>query len=463
MRRPLDWAGDANAILWTKPQDVRLEYLPYRYPTRSAVTLEAEIRQIESCMKKRYPRLKIGRLTDDTLSVVGYGPTLHDTWKDIKHPCITVSGALDFLQDRGIIPDYHAECDGRDYKTRHLEHANKETKYLMASICNPRMWHLLEGCHVEYWHNANGQHVVDWIGKNDLGSILIAGGSNIGLTAIHIGGILGYRKFRLFGFDSNFVGTSRHAGVHYASPQRTIKRIANGHVWDTTPQMSNAADELLRLYDDPNVEIEIAGDSMQKDLFIDSDRSRDWWNSLWSAFDESMLVDIRQITKKAEARRALASFNTGSINEVTAIVLKLITERLQPATVVEVGTFIGTSSGSMKAGHIYTCDRDNNCLPSTEGITCHPWTSSTDMLGKLVEKGIKADFMYFDGRLQMADIPLIMRLSKQNTTYAVDDYIGMEKGVKNVERLYPYLPAHNLITPCGIMRDLTTTAFMVPK
>jgi hypothetical protein len=414
-------------------------------------------------VKRGYPRLRLEGLKEETLCVVGYGPSIKQTWEQITHPCITVSGALDFLQDRGVIPDYHAECDGRDYKTKHLEHANKDTRYIMASVCNPRMWHLLEGCHVEYWHTANGQHVVDWIGKHDLGSILIAGGSNIGLTAIHIGGILGYRDFRLFGFDGNFQGDARHAGPHYAAPQRMIRRIANGRVWMTTPQMSNAADELLRLYDDRNIDIKIIGDSMQRDLVIDADKSRAWWDDLWNRFDMALVEEIREIRRKAEKRRNEATFNTGSINEVSSIILRLITERMKPEVVIEVGTFIGNSSHAMKAGHIYTCDRDNNCVPSTETITCHPWTSSTQMLGQLVEKGIKADFMYFDGRLQMADIPLIMRLSKPDTTYAVDDYVGLEKGVKNVERLFPYLPSHDLITPCGIMRNMTTTAVMVPK
>jgi len=462
MTRPMDWLPQTNHLVWTKPADVRLEYLPYRYPSRTAYTLEAEIRQIETCVKKGYPRLQLRDIKDEWLSVVGFGPSLHDTWREIKHPFVTVSGALDFMQDKGVIPDYHAECDGRDYKTKHLEHANHTTKYFMASVCNPRMWDLLEGCHVEYWHTANGQHVVDWIGKNDLGSVLIAGGSNIGLTAIHVGGILGYRKFRLYGFDGNFRGDVRHAGKHYAEPQRRIVRTANGHRWDTSPQMSHACDEFLRLYDDQNIKCEIVGDCLLADLVEEADRARAFWVDLWSAFSEEMLPEIRQIRADAETRKDSAEFRTGSINEPSSIILRLLTEKLQPEVLVEVGTCIGNSTTVMKAGHIYTCDRDNDCVKSTERITVHPKKSSTEMLGSLVDKGVKVDMFFFDGRLQYADLPLILRLSKPSTVFAFDDYIAAEKGVCNVEFLQPYFPKYKLIRPCGMVREITSIAVMMP-
>ncbi len=440
MSRPMDWLPATNHMVWTKPQDVRLEHLPYRFQFKTPHTIKAEIAQIENCVARGYPRLGLRNIQDEWLSVVGFGPSLHDTWKQITHPCITVSGGLDFLQDRNFIPDYHAECDGRDYKTKHLEHANKQTKYFMGSVCNPRMWELLKGCHVEYWHVASGQHVVDWIGKNDPGSVLIAGGSNIGLSAIHIGGIVGYRKFRLFGFDGNYRGSVRHAGEHYAAPQRKMVRVANGRHWETSPQMSHACDEFLRLYDDPNLRCEIVGDCLLADLVKEADHARSFWKNLWDGFTEEMLAEIRAIREHAEILKQSANFKTGSINEPSSLILRMLTEKLKPGVVVEVGTFIGNSTMAMKAGHIYTCDRDNNCVKGTHNITTHPWTKSTDMLGKLVDRGVKADLFFFDGRLQFQDIPLVLRMMKPSTVIAVDDHIGGEKGVVNIELLRPFLP-----------------------
>lgn len=256
-----------NALRVSQPDHIRLEALPYTYPMRSGTVLEAELRQIEKCVAKGYKRIELRHLKDDWISICGYGPSLAESWKDVSYPLLTVSGAHDFLIERGIIPDFHAECDGRDHKTKHLEKPNREVMYLMATVCNPKMWDQLDGCEVEYWHCAHGKHVVDWIGKNDSGATLVAGGSTVGLAAIHIAGILGFRKFRLFGFDGNLRDGVRHSGPHYGPPQKVIKRQAGGKSWETTPQMSNACDELLWLMrDEPQLQFEVVGDSLMRSL-----------------------------------------------------------------------------------------------------------------------------------------------------------------------------------------------------
>lgn len=259
-----------NAIKIMHPKDVHLEALPYKYPMRNAVTLDAEIRQIEICMSKGYQHLTLQEGKDEWLSVVGFGPSLRLEWQNIKPPVMTVSGAHDFLLERGVTPDYHVECDGRDHKVKHLQNPCTKTKYLMASICSPQMWEQLQGCEVITWHNANGQHVVDWIEENDDGSILVAGGSNVGLSAIHIAGILGYKNFRMFGFDGNFSKGVRHAGKHYGPPQKLIKRHASGRDWDTTPQMSNACDEFTWIMNDENLNFEVHGDCLLADVIKDA-------------------------------------------------------------------------------------------------------------------------------------------------------------------------------------------------
>ena len=250
-----------------RPEDVHLEALPYKFPMRNAVTMDAEIRQVADCVSRGFGQLALQPLREEWVSVVGYGPSLKETWQDVTHPCMTVSGAHDFLIDRGFVPDWHAECDGRDHKTKHLEKPHRGTTYVMASICNPLMWEQLAGHRILRWHNANGQHIVKWIGENDDGSVLVAGGSNIGLSAIHLCGILGFRKFRLFGFDASIqeVGGAwfRHAGPHYGPKQRVIQRGR----WKTTPQMSNTVDEFGWLVrDNPALQFEIYGDSLMRDV-----------------------------------------------------------------------------------------------------------------------------------------------------------------------------------------------------
>ena len=257
-----------NAILIAPSKSINLKSLNYRYPTRNAVTMEAELKQIEIALSHKFLRLGIGKLKQETLAVVGYGPSLKDTWEQVTHPCITTSGAHDFLIQRGFIPDFHAQCDGRDHQVKFLERPHHHVTYVMATICPPAIWERLKKHRVLLWHNCNGQHVLDWIGEHDPGGILIAGGSNIGLSAIHIGGLMGYRKFKCFGFDGNFdKDWNRHAGVHHdPTRQDVIRRWVGQRKWFTSPQMSNSADEFLTLMQNKDIQLEVVGECMLADL-----------------------------------------------------------------------------------------------------------------------------------------------------------------------------------------------------
>jgi hypothetical protein len=249
-----------------EPQDITLKNLPYKFPTRSALTLQAELDQIENAVKQGFPRIELKPVRDDALCIVGFGPSLQDTWQHITHPCITMSGSHDFLLSKGVVPDYHAQCDGRDHQARFIEHPNHGTQYLMASICCPKIWEQLKGHDVRLWHNAHGKHVVDWIGEHDSGGVLVVGGSTIGLCSIHLGGILGFRKFRCFGMDGNYKDFKRHAGEHYdPQTQGVIRRWANGRKWFTSPQMSNAVDEFIRLATNSELEFDVYGTSLLTD------------------------------------------------------------------------------------------------------------------------------------------------------------------------------------------------------
>lgn len=177
------------------------------------------------------------------------------------------------------------------------------------------------------------------------------------------------------------------------------------------------------------------------------------------------LTQIRANAIECEARRPLAKYNTGTISEAACLYLRALTEKVKPAVAVEIGTFIGSSAMAIKAGHLYTCDKSNDCLPSSKRITTFGYTRSTKMLKALVARGVKADFFFVDGRIQDADEGLIMALSTPLTVYAFDDYEGLEKGVLNVDRLRPLLPTHQLIQPPPDVpgaTGMTTIAVLMP-
>jgi predicted O-methyltransferase YrrM len=189
------------------------------------------------------------------------------------------------------------------------------------------------------------------------------------------------------------------------------------------------------------------------------------WNVI--KFDPDWLPEIRKNFAYCETLREKADFNTGSISEKAAMCLRGLTEHFKPEVVVEVGTFIGNSTLSMKAGHIYTCDYVNDCFQSRKNITTFPFKTSTEMLVDLHnEKQILVDMFFFDGRLHILDLTLILSLSHRNTVYVFDDYNyrkgnRLNKGMINARVLMPCLPEHKLYDPCNDLpgEGLSTVAF----
>lgn len=149
-----------------------------------------------------------------------------------------------------------------------------------------------------------------------------------------------------------------------------------------------------------------------------------------------------------------AAYRTGSISALDAGELRAIVEAFQPEVIAEVGTYIGRSTRAMAAGmnggQIYTCDASNDIkLPATYGATVEqfPMTTSTGMFRALVERGVRVDMFYIDGRLAPEDVELMQKLSA-TPLVVLDDFEGTEKGVANAMLLSnAFGQTHFLIYP----------------
>lgn len=179
---------------------------------------------------------------------------------------------------------------------------------------------------------------------------------------------------------------------------------------------------------------------------------------------------MRTIVAQCERLRPAGekAVRRGTMSEASCACLFALTNSLLPRVVVEIGTFIGTSTRVLGIGaeHVYTCDDRHDLLKGWPHITTYPHTVSTVMLTDLVRRGVVAELFFFDGRIQDEDVPLIRQLSAERAVYAFDDYEGNEKGVVNVRKLRPHLPGYVLVEPPDQVLGLasrTTIALLVPK
>lgn len=186
-----------------------------------------------------------------------------------------------------------------------------------------------------------------------------------------------------------------------------------------------------------------------------------FWDEVLGSDDERADARSKLLERlnALEALRAKADYNTGSISFAAAWCLYSIIRFFAPKRVIEIGTFIGKSTVSMLtamddqiiAGEVFTCDGSNAIVVPWQGtsrVTQFPKCTSTDMLKQLTGT---FDFVFLDGRVQQADLPLLDRLLTPMTVICLDDFEGIEKGVANVSVLgsLPKLRNHILIYPAS--------------
>jgi uncharacterized Rossmann fold enzyme len=257
-----------------------------RFPVFGVVSNKDRGLNIKAAMETGHPVLKSkGKFNERRISLVCYGPSLKKNWRKIKHPIMTVSGAHDFLISKGIIPDYHVECDPREYKTKFIENPHKDVHYLIATCIHPKAWELLKGQNVTMWHLHNGPGSEESIREHDPVGELIGGGTTVGMRALEVAARLGFKKFDIYGMDSSCDTDGRHAGEHPGKHQNQFKVRCgtNPKEFVTTPQMKEAAEEFMRfisprlvmvdgkqMWEQNDIDVRVHGDGLLQAMIHES-------------------------------------------------------------------------------------------------------------------------------------------------------------------------------------------------
>jgi hypothetical protein len=212
---------------------------------------------------------------DRVALVMCYGPSLQDTWENavvekevIKNAdIVSVSGAHDFLIEKGLIPKYHIECDPREHKGGMIARKHPKVQYLMASVCHPNVVKKVAGENLTLWHMNEGEQSLQIL-DIEPNSLLIPGGGSVGLRAIPLLYVKGYRRFIIHGMDCSFRGDDTHAGRHTGKKVDRIEiRCADGKKFITAPVLityKRSFAELVQPHvgDADKIEIILRGDGL---------------------------------------------------------------------------------------------------------------------------------------------------------------------------------------------------------
>lgn len=228
------------------------------------------IENIRHALKLSYPRLNPINAHEGHAVLVGGGPSLKDNIHEIaerqKHGQVifAMNNVFNWLVDNGITPDCHVMLDARTENAEFLP--KKNTLCYYASQCSPEVF---QGNNdIIIWHSlANG--IQDIIGENT-GDPLVGGGSSVGMKALALAHILGYRNMHLYGYDSSYTNGENHA---YKQPlndkEKIIEVEMNGQKYQAAAWMCTQVEEfkeVARLLMEDGCTLTIHGDGLLPDV-----------------------------------------------------------------------------------------------------------------------------------------------------------------------------------------------------
>ena len=136
-------------------------------------------------------------------SLIGSGPSINETYKELKGDVIAINSAIGFLLGKGIVPRFAMLWDAADIVSQ-FAIPHPEITYMVGSRCHPKVFERLKDCKVIVWHAGGDHNINELIIKNNIKEPLVNGGS-AGITrGIYLASALGYRDLHIFGADSSY-------------------------------------------------------------------------------------------------------------------------------------------------------------------------------------------------------------------------------------------------------------------
>lgn len=213
-----------------------------------------------------------------TLCIVGGSPSLKDNIGKLQEKIrlgshvMTNNGSLKFLVSKGITPYYHAQFDARAESADFLEGAPENVTYLIGSMSDPATLEKVADKKAILWHGGFDMDeqlkILEQYQSRPIS--IIGGGQTIGLRALNLGYLMGYRKFVIFGMDSSFKGNEHHAYPQVLNDtDKPVLATYEGRIYSCAPWMYRQAMNFEENYKELTklgCRIEVIGDGLIPDM-----------------------------------------------------------------------------------------------------------------------------------------------------------------------------------------------------
>ena len=192
---------------------------------------------------------------DTVMAIAGAGPSLKDSVVELLsvqqsggHIC-AVNESHDWLVKNGIEPDMVVYTEVSPWPVSLFNEKTEETNYYISSSADGSVFDALKDRRVTVWHAWHGIGEEDVVRANGGGAI-VYGGVTPALRAIHLGVVLGYRRFDLFGMESSYETISHvgQAGEREGwETDPTLEIWCSGRMFKTKPYLASQADDFGKI------------------------------------------------------------------------------------------------------------------------------------------------------------------------------------------------------------------------
>jgi len=197
------------------------------------------LENVKSALSRGFRELRYLPAGKNDVVIVGGGPSLAEGIDRIPYAreVIGLNAAASWLIDNGV-PCWQMILDARPEMFGMLD--LRASAHIIASQCDPRVLEPLSKTTTTIYH-SNTPGVAELLPKD---TPLIGGGSTVGLQAMVLAYVLGFRKIHLAGMDSSYRGNEGHA---YPQPlndaDERIEVIVAGQKFIAAPWMAQQAQE----------------------------------------------------------------------------------------------------------------------------------------------------------------------------------------------------------------------------
>jgi hypothetical protein len=162
----------------------------------------------------------------------------------------------------GIIPDVHVMVDARAENAEFVKGAPKSMRFVVASQCHPDVFDALEeqGSEIVIWHSGHtdNEKLLDILspwwdeGPKQKPTMLVPGGSTVGLRSLWLAAYSGFRTIHMYGVDSCYdVEGAHHAYAQSLNDGETVVKVVRGHQeYHCAPWMCRQANEFVETWHD---------------------------------------------------------------------------------------------------------------------------------------------------------------------------------------------------------------------